>query len=137
MIRKTPGWQARLAACLAASARSDFGLGKLDCALHGAAALAAMTGVDLAAPYRGRYRTLRGGLRHLRRDGYADHIALAAAHLRQREPGEAPQPGDLAVVETDAGPALGVVQGASLYLRSPAGLGLLPVSRASIIFEVP
>lgn len=137
MIRKTPGWQARLVAYLAATARAEFSLGLMDCALHGASALEAMTGVDLAAPYRGRYTTFRGGLRVLRKDGYADHIALATAHLRTREAGQTARPGDLAVVETDEGPALGVVQGQSIYLRAPSGLALLPVAQATTVFEVP
>lgn len=137
MIRKTAGWQSRLVAYLAANARADLVFGQMDCALHGASALEAMTGVDLAAPYRGRYTTFLGGLRVLRKDGYADHIALVAAHLRPRTAGEAARPGDLAVVATADGPALGVVQGQSIYLRAPSGLALLPVAQATTVFEVP
>ncbi len=92
--------------------------------------------MDLAAPYRGRYTTERGGIRILRKDGYRDHVALAAAHLRARDAGERAVPGDLAVIPTETGPALGVVQGANVYVLGPDRLALKPVLSATTVFEV-
>lgn len=133
---RTAGWQKRLITYIAATAEKGFMEGQRDCGLFGADALAAQTGVDLAAPYRGRYTTTRGGLRVLRRDGYADHVALAAAHLRTRSPLERARPGDLAVIPTGGVPALGVVQRGVVYILSPAGLGMVPVAMADQILEV-
>ncbi|WP_370274989.1 DUF6950 family protein [Pararhodobacter marinus] len=135
-MHKTPGWQNRLVAFLAAAGRERFVPGQHDCALFASGALAAMTGVDLAAPYRGRYTTERGGIRILRKDRYRDHVALAAAHLRARDAGERARPGDLAVIATEDGPALGVVQGASVYVLTPARLALVPLAQAVTVFEV-
>ncbi|WP_370267409.1 hypothetical protein [Nioella sp.] len=135
-MHKTPGWQNRLVAFLAAAGRERFVPGQHDCALFASGALAAMTGVDLAAPYRGRYTTERGGIRILRKDGYRDHVALAAAHLRARADGERALPGDLAVIATENGPALGVVQGASVYVLGPDRLALMPLTSATTVFEV-
>lgn len=126
----------RLAAWLADGAQRPFEIGRHDCALFAAGAVAAQTGVDYAAPFRGRYTTELGGLRILRRAGYRDHVALAAAHLRQRGPGDRPRPGDLAVIPASGLPALGVVQGAYIYALSPTGLGLAPLAAAAAFFEV-
>ena len=62
-------WTAPLIEYLAAAARRPFKPGHHDCALFAAGAVAAMTGTDFAAQWRGRYTTLRGGLRVIRRAG--------------------------------------------------------------------
>lgn len=133
-LMRAPDWALRLSGYLAACARRAFVPGQHDCALFAAGALAAMGGPDLAAPYLGRYRTLTGGRRVLRREGYADHIAVVAAHLPRRV-GRA-LPGDLAVVQTDDGPALGVVQGLAVYVVTPTGLGLVPLPEDATVFGV-
>lgn len=133
MSRKTEGWQIRLAAYLNDCSRRPLEYGQHDCALFAAGAVQAMTGIDLAEGWRGRYTTLRGGLRVLRAQGYADQVALAAAHLPETV---SPRPGDLAVIDAPHGPALGVVQGAMVYVLGDPILSLVPVSAASRFFEV-
>jgi hypothetical protein len=127
------GWQGRLVAYLDTAGRRAFVEGQHDCALFAAGAVAAMTGVDYAADYRGRYSTTRGGLRVLRRAGFADHVALAASHFAETA---APVPGDLAVIPSGDGPALGVVQGEHVYLLSPGGMSLAPIAAARRFFRV-
>lgn len=128
-------WQARLVAYLHGAAREPFAFGRHDCALFSAGAVEAMTGADMARDWRGRYSTMRGGLRALRKAGYADHVALAASMFEDVAPSLA-QPGDLAVVPTDDGPALGVVQGEAVYVLGPQGLGLVSILRAERAFRV-
>lgn len=132
---RQPDWQSRLTAYLAASAQKEFQEGAHDCALFAAGAVAAITGHDYAAVYRGRYTTTRGGLRVLRRDGFADHVALAASHLAEKPIARA-NPGDLAVLETDEGPALGVVQGEGIFVLRQNGMALVPLTAAFQAFEV-
>lgn len=134
-MSRLPDWRARLVSYLAQAQREPFNPGRHDCALFAAGAVAAMTGQDYAAPYRGRYTTLRGGVRVLRREGFEDHIALAAHHLPAR-PVSFARPGDLAVVPTEDGPALGVVQGAGVFVLSPAGVALVPLTAADKAFGV-
>lgn len=129
------GWQARLIDYLGGAARTPFADGQHDCALFAAGAVAAMTGHDYAAPYRGRYTTIRGGLRILRRDGFADHVALAAAHLPEKPVARA-NPGDLAVIDTLDGPALGVVQGEGIFVLGQNGMALVPLLSAIQVLEV-
>lgn len=128
-------WKQALGQYLAQAARQPFAPGQHDCALFAAGAVAVMTGQDLAAGWRGRYRTLAGGLRMLRRAGHADHVAFAAAHFAEVPPAFA-QPGDLAVVAGADGAALGVVQGENVYVLRPEGLGLVPLSWAHRVFRV-
>ena len=133
MSRKTEGWQVRLAAYLSDCKERPLAYGQHDCALFAAGAVQAMTELDLAEGWRGRYTTLRGGLRVLRAQGYADQVALAAAHLPETV---SPRPGDLAVIDAPHGPALGVLQGAMVYVLGDPILSLVPVSAASRFFEV-
>lgn len=134
-MNRLPDWRSRLIAYLGQVSARPFAPGTHDCALFFAGAVEAMTGVDYAKPYRGRYTTLRGGLRVLRKDGFADHIALAAHHLPEIAPAFA-WPGDGMVVDTDEGPALGVCQGRAVYLLGPNGGGLVSILTASRAFRV-
>ena len=63
---RLPDWKTHLIAYLADAARKSYQPGVHDCALFSAGAVLAMTGVDLAAGWRGRYTTLTRGLRVLR-----------------------------------------------------------------------
>lgn len=130
-----PDWQARLVAYLHASAREPFKPGRHDCALFAAGAVLAMTGQDMAAGWRGRYTTLSGGLRVLRKAGHADHVALAASMFPE-VPVAMAQPGDLAAVPTPDGLALGVVQGEAVYVIGPGGLALVSLMTAQRAFRV-
>lgn len=95
-----------------------------------------MTGEDPAAPFRGRYRSTKGGLRVLRRAGYRDHLALAEAHFEEVPPAFA-RVGDLAAVLGADGPALGVVQGERIYVLRPEGLASVSLLQASRAWRVP
>lgn len=132
---RVPDWRDRLVAYLHSARQRPFEFGQHDCSLFAADCVAAMTGQDMAAKWRGRYATMKGGLRVLRKAGFADHIALAAAHFPEVPPLLA-QPGDLAVVPTDDGPALGVVQGEAVYVLGPNGLGLVSIMSATRAFRV-
>ena len=118
---RLPDWKQHLTLYLADVARRPFAPGVHDCALFAAGAVQAMTGVDMAAPFRGRYRTLAGGSRILKAAGFVDHIALAAARLAEFHTSRA-APGDLAVIPTPDGDALGLVQGEQVYVLSATGM---------------
>lgn len=134
MIRYTD-WRPRLIEYLGEASRLPFVEGEHDCALFLAKGVRAMTGQDYAAPYRGRYTTTKGGIRILRKAGFDDHIALAAHHLPER-PVAMARAGDGAVVPTDEGPALGIVQGEGVYVLGPDGMGVVPLTTAIRAFEV-
>lgn len=127
---RRPTWRADLSAYLAAQARRRFRPGATDCALFAAGAVQAMTGEDLAAAWRGTYRSLRAGQAALVAAGFADHVALAADLLPEIAPSYAAV-GDVAVLPGEGTAwALGIVQGSAVYCLRPAGLAL--VSRLHI-----
>lgn len=132
-------WKPRLIAFLGEVARTPYCVGENDCALFAARAVAAMTDIDLSAGFVGRYCTIRGGMRILRKAGYHDHIAMAAAHLEEIAVSFAAA-GDLAVVPGSDNDALGVVQGEVVYVLSlddpKRSLATVPIARATRAFRV-
>lgn len=129
-------WEARLAKYVASVAREGFAWGRHDCALFGAGGVEALTGVDPAAEWRGRYDSLAGGVRLMRAAGFADHVQ-AAENWHPPVPRSMAMPGDLAVVTGDVGAgALGIVQGAMIYVLRMEGLGLVEFERAHRILGV-
>ena len=66
-MTRRPDWQQALGAFLAAKAGRRFEWGCWDCCLFVADAIEAMTGVDIAASFRGEYRTYRDALKLMRR----------------------------------------------------------------------
>lgn len=124
---RLPDWRPRLGEYLAQVVRLPFRPGQHDCALFAAGAVEAMTGTDLAAAWRGKYRALGAGKAMLRARGYADHVALAAALFPEVLPALA-QVGDLAVLPSGDGQvaeALGVVQGPGVYVLNPGGIAVV------------
>ena len=128
-------WKVALMQYLADSARTPYQPGQHDCALFSAGAVAAMTGTDFAAEWRGTYTTIEEGLKALQKAGFADHIAMAAAHFEEVALSFA-GPGDLAVIASPLGDILGVVQGEGVYVLTPARIGLWPLSAAHRAFKV-
>jgi hypothetical protein len=120
-------WKARLTAYLSHCARQPYQVGVLDCALFAAGAVEAVQGTDPSAAWRGRYSTKAGGLRLLRRAGFADHIAATAAVLQPIAPAMAAA-GDIAVLDVQGARSLGVVQGEVVFVLRATGLGHMPRS---------
>lgn len=114
-------WRSRLSAVIEGALKRPFEWGRHDCGLFAADAVMSMTGTDHAAAWRGRYRTAIGALRLLRRSGYEDHVACVAAHLAEIHPTLA-SVGDVAVVASDDGPALGVWTGPGVAVPGHSGL---------------
>lgn len=103
-------WEAALSDYLTASVNARFAWGELDCALFAAGAVRAMTGIDFAAPFRGRYRTARGSVRALRRYGAGSLVATVEQLLGEVPIGFARR-GDIVLHGDERTGALGVCIG--------------------------
>ncbi len=138
IVYRSFDWRMKLAEYLHVVASRHFSWGEHDCALFAAGAIKAMTGHDFAAEFRGRYATSIGGLRILRKAGFADHAELAASIFEEVAPAFA-HVGDIAVIDTDQGAALGIIQGSRVYVLRPdeAGIGTVDLLTASRAFRVP
>ena len=133
MKRET--WKADLRSYLAAQADAPFAYGSADCGSFAGGAIEAMTGENPHAAVAGKYKTMAGALRALKRLGHEDHIAYAASVLNEIDPLYA-QFGDVAVVDSPEGPALGVVVGSHIEIRTPVGRGVVPLTDAVRAFRV-
>lgn len=136
-LTKQPHWRSKLFAEIEAARKDPFVYGQHDCGLWAARCVKAITDVDLAEDYRGKYETFLGGIKALRLAGYADHVAYAATMLPEVRPSRA-QVGDLAVVYAEDGnPVLGVVIGSEILAPHPTGgIGAVPLMRAVRAFRV-
>jgi len=132
--KRHPDWQQRLTDYLRAHHARPFAWGRWDCALFVAGGVRAMTGRDPMRGLRG-YRTLREGLRKAQAAGLEDHVAAVADRFPEIHPAFA-GPGDIAVVPGEPGLALGIVQGAQIYVVGERGLGLMLLTEARRAFRV-
>lgn len=121
-----------LIAYAAEAGARPFRPGRHDCALFAAGWVKLATGRDLARGWRSTYRSLKRGKQLLEEAGFADHVALAAAHLPEIAPAFA-QIGDLAVLDDQA---FGIVAGEMIYCLKPQSLGLVPRSTMRRAFQV-
>lgn len=136
-MRRYSFWRTALADYLGSCVGRPFQPGQHDCALFAAGAVQAMTGEDFGSDYRGRYKTLAGGYRILKRLGFDNHADLAASIFEEIHPSQA-MVGDVAVVVEDGNVALGIVQGEAVYVLHTTGrIGTVSLLGASRAFRVP
>ena len=95
-------WELQLHDYLNRCSSCAFAWGEHDCALFAAGGVLAMTGVDPAATFRGRYRTAIGSVRALRRYGTGTLEATIDALLPRKPIGFAIS-GDVVMVDGMAG----------------------------------
>ncbi len=134
---RLPDWPDRLIAYLADERARPFVWGASDCITLWAGAVAAMTGVDPVARWRG-YCSMAHGLRMMRHDGLASVRDYVAARFPEI-PVAAAGRGDLvypdaAGVSEIMGPA--VVVGAEAISRGEAGVVVMPMAHAMRAFRV-
>ena len=137
-MQKLVDWRPRLRAFLAAQAEAPFvmgSIGGMDCGAFAGGAIEAMTGENPHAKVAGKYKTMAGALRALKRLGHDDHVAYAASLLTEIDPLYAAF-GDIAVVDSPDGPALGVVTGPHIEVRAPGGRGVVPLTDAVRAFRI-
>jgi hypothetical protein len=132
-------WRPSLTAYLVQCRARPFKWGEHDCALFVCGAIEAMTGEDLAKPYRGRYRSAAGGLKLIKKDGYKDHAEFAAALLTELDHPSQAAAGDIIAyqVEGGTGIALGIVNNDRSYVLAPDGITTVPTLSAVRLFRIP
>lgn len=121
-------WPEIMAAAIAAARGRAFAWGSHDCCLFAADVVRAMTGVDHAAPFRGRYSTARGAAMALKRYAGGGLLAAVTRLLGDPVPGVQARRGDVVYAETALGPAIGICIGPAACFAAPAGLACLPLS---------
>lgn len=107
-----------------------FEWGQFDCALFACDAVLAITGVDLAAELRGKYKSYNSARRVMRRfAGYGlETLAekIAATHRLGAVPIKQAHRGDVVLFDTLLGPTLGVISLDGIKAFVPARIGIEP-----------
>lgn len=137
IITRLPDWRSRLTVHLTNVARTPFSYGQHDCALFAAGCVEVMTGVDLAARYRGLYRSLKGGLKLAAQDGFDSPLAIVRMTFAE-VPAAFAQVGDIMVLREHAGiEALGIDVGERIAVLREGELGMAHRDAAIAAFRVP
>lgn len=120
-------WETRLNAYLASVKGQPYQYGTLDCALFAASAAAAITGVDNAKAFRGKYSTQAGSIKALKRIGKGN-LEKTFDHFYPERPLGFVRRGDLVF----DGESVGVCVGAhALFIGEQDGReGLYRVARS-------
>lgn len=144
-LTRRPDWPARLHDFVDAVKRNAFDWVSLNCAEHWAAgAVLAMTDVDIAASYRGRYKTAKGAAQMMKGKGFDNLADMLAAHLPEIT-GVDGEPfvggaslGDIAAIPKDDafGFTLGIVNGEMILVLGETGMGMVPLFSATRAFRV-
>lgn len=138
-MKRIPGWRSRLEAAIDGIMRAPFDWSRQhDCGVGLCGrAVEAVTGVDVAAPWRGRYRSRAGALAVMHADGFDNLGDLVASILPEIHPSQA-KIGDVAAfaTETPFGFALGVVNGERVFVLREEGIATMGLLEAARAFRV-
>lgn len=141
VLMRMPDWPERLDAVLSAARHRPFRWGVHDCALFTADAVEAMTGIDPAAAWRGRYGSARSAIALRWRTGlfsWSQLFAEAAErwHLPRIAPLHAHR-GDVVCLDLPTGRPAGICIGARIASPAKDGLVFLPRTLARAAWHVP
>ena len=143
MLQRRPCWQCQLSKFLFLASHTPFAYGSFDCGLFVSDAIESMTGTDLAASFRNKYRS-RAELLPLIRDyaGSPSILALTERIATDYQMHEIPilraQRGDLAVIRRAKDYSLGLIDlsGRQIVIALARGIGRVPISRAFRTWKV-
>ena len=142
-------WPSLLEQELQARFARPFVWGENDCCIFAASLVEAMTGVDLAAKWRGRYTKALGAGRFLKKEGGLEGLMqkLAAKHAMEALPSVLyARRGDVVLMdvpttvatngESAGGPALGICVGARVAAAGENGVVFVPLEQARRAWRV-
>lgn len=126
-LTRRSDWTDRLYAYVKASRKKSFVWGKHDCLTFTCGCIRAITDTDFTLPFKGRYHTVEGAHRTLRRNYKVDTLTEAVDKiLGDSIRSEEARRGDLMMVNTDLGDTFGILLGKQIIFVSPEGLSFLP-----------
>ncbi|TJV20398.1 MAG: hypothetical protein E5Y04_32340 [Mesorhizobium sp.] len=134
---RLPDWDRRLARLLPAIAATPGVWGQSDCLLTAAAGVEAVTGVDIMAPWRGRYKSERGAAKLMRREGCNDVEDVFRDFFGLPEIGRLmAQRGDVGVVDQGGAICAGFMCDLGFLARTETGRIILPQTAIKTAFKV-
>jgi len=130
-------WCERLVTFLTAHLNTPFEWGKFDCCLFVADALLEITDIDIAKPFRGKYTTEKGAMRALIKYGNGTVKDTFSEILGTFKPRLNACRGDVALIDTPTGHAVGIVFNGEVWVASPDGLITVSLKEALGCWSVP
>ena len=131
-------WEERLSLCLDNVADKPFEWGSHDCALFAADCVKAMTGVDPAEAYRGKYDTAHGAAQALREHGAGTLLKTLKAIFGEPISPHFAQRGDVVMLDRTT---TGICVGRFSYFvgreEGVEGLLVIPTAQCRYAFRVP
>jgi hypothetical protein len=137
-MKRLPDWKDRFRRFLEANRARPFRWGAWDCCLFAVNGVRAITGVDLAAQYRGRYHTWLGATRILGGDmlAFVDAVAKENRIARHADFRDA-SPGDVVMAHVGERPTLGLANPIRLAVfATQDGLAEFPYSVVTHAWKV-
>jgi hypothetical protein len=137
-MKRRGDWHSRLNTFIDEVKRQPFAWDGHDCFCGWAAgAVLAMTGEDIGAPYRGKYKTAKGAAGVLKRAGF-DNLGDGIASLLPEVHVSRARLGDLVIIPADGpfGASIGVVNGEVALVMGEKAMGVVPISKATRAFAV-
>lgn len=134
-MQRLEGWESRLHEAIDLHTEAPFELGVSDCFIMAMDALKAVTGTDPYPEYRGKYTTPQGYYKHLMKRGFNDVTESIDALLPPVAVALA-QRGDIAYLDTEDGPCLGVFVGGGCMFKLENGATMLPITAVSGAWHV-
>lgn len=122
MVTRIESWPVALNHAVDTARHKPFCWGYHDCAQFAAGVVKAMTGVDFAASFRGRYRTRREAVAAIKAAGFRSLEDIATAKLGESIEPRLAQRGDVVLIHTPEGNALGICTGVLAVAPGPDGL---------------
>jgi len=130
-------WDRRLARVTEEHLATPGEWGVSDCIVTAAACVAAVTGVDIMAPWRGRYKTEAGAARLMRKEGCANVEDVLGKLFGLPPIGRLmARRGDLVVVERNCQLCAGYICEYGAAVKTETGLVFLPQTETRSAFRV-
>lgn len=130
-------WADRLNQHIKQHLNTPFKWGEFDCCLFPANAIQTMTGIDFAEEFRGHYSTAIGAKRALVKYGQGNIKLTIEAKFGPALHRLMAGRGDLVLIDTPLGEALGMVWSGKIWATGEHGLITLPMRNALCCWEVP
>nr|VFK58165.1 MAG: hypothetical protein BECKUNK1418G_GA0071005_100229 [Candidatus Kentron sp. UNK]VFK68290.1 MAG: hypothetical protein BECKUNK1418H_GA0071006_100129 [Candidatus Kentron sp. UNK] len=127
MVARREDWDKRLVEGISHAENTPFRWGTHDCVLFAGNMVLGMTGHDYVARFRERYHDERSAFRLMREAGFASLPDIAESILGAPDDPASAMRGDVILLSTENGPALGISFGK--VAMAPGPKGLLAVSR--------
>ncbi len=141
-MRRVKNWDIKLWAFLEKAERKSFRWGQHDCAIFACNCIKKITGLDVAKPWRGKYKTLRGAAGVLLRIAGGGLVLVAEKIAAENNFEEVPvsfaRRGDVVLRAGKLGPALCVVGSDGVFAVGPGpdGLERVPVANCSRAWRI-